>query len=146
MLTIEEGTPEERAYLDVKLTEFNAHAVPMTQAKEVEFIDYSLRDDTGAIVGGINAVVYLWKIVLVNVLWIDQRYRHAGFGSRLVLQMEAAAKKMGCDLIHLDTFDFQAKDFYLKLGYEVFGELDDCPMGHKRFYLRKVLGGSEFHR
>ena len=42
-------------------------------------------------------------------------------------------------LIHLDTFDFQAKDFYLKHGYEVFGVLDDCPKGHKRYYMKKVL-------
>jgi hypothetical protein len=40
---------------------------------------------------------------------------------------------------HLDTFDFQAEAFYLKGGYEMFGILDDCPPGHKRFFLRKTL-------
>jgi GNAT superfamily N-acetyltransferase len=139
MLTIEAGTPEERAYLDVKLGEFNASKVSYTQSEPVDFIDFSLKDETGAIVGGINAIAYAWRIIFVNVLWIDQRYRHGGYGTQLLQQVEAVAKKVGCHLIHLDTFDFQAKDFYLKHGYEIFGELDDCPAGHKRFYLKKVL-------
>jgi hypothetical protein len=42
-------------------------------------------------------------------------------------------------LAHLDTFDFQAKDFYLKYGYEIFGILDDCLKGLKRYYLKKAL-------
>jgi hypothetical protein len=42
-------------------------------------------------------------------------------------------------LSHLDTFDWQTKEFYLKHGYEVFGVLDDCPPGHKRYYMKKVL-------
>ena len=50
-----------------------------------------------------------------------------------------SVKKLGATLAHLDTFDFQAKDFYLKHGYEVFGILDDCPKGHKRYYMKKVL-------
>ena len=40
---------------------------------------------------------------------------------------EEEAKAMGATLVHLDTFDWQAKDFYLKHGYEIFGVLDDCP-------------------
>ncbi|WP_423236642.1 hypothetical protein [Clostridium chromiireducens] len=39
-----------------------------------------------------------------------------------------------CHLAHL-----QAKDFYLKNGYEVFGELDNVPLGHKRYYMKKIL-------
>ena len=39
-----------------------------------------------------------------------------------------------------NRINFQAKDFYIKHGYEVFGVLDDCPKGHKRYYMKKVLG------
>ena len=48
-------------------------------------------------------------------------------------------KDLGAALAHLDTFDFQARDFYLKNGYDVFGLLDDCPEGHTRYYLSKHL-------
>ena len=42
-------------------------------------------------------------------------------------------------LIHLDTFDFQAKEFYKKQGYVVFGKLDDCPENHCRYFMKKLL-------
>lgn len=41
--------------------------------------------------------------------------------------------------IILDTFDFQAKNFYIKQGYEIFGILDNCPEGHKRYYMKKNI-------
>jgi len=53
--------------------------------------------------------------------------------------LEHEAKLSGVKLIHLDTFDFQGKDFYLKYGYEIFGILEDCPAHHKRYYLKKNL-------
>ena len=62
-----------------------------------------------------------------------------GLGSKLLAEVERTAVEAGCTLIHLDTFDFQAKDFYLRHGYEVFGVLEDCPEGHCRYYLKKKL-------
>ena len=41
----------------------------------------------------------------------------------MLAEVESAAKEKGCYLIHLDTFDFQAKEFYEKQGYAVFGVL-----------------------
>jgi hypothetical protein len=53
--------------------------------------------------------------------------------------MEQEAKSMNIGLTHLDTFDFQAKDFYIKHGYEIFGVLDDCSKYHKRYFMKKIL-------
>lgn len=61
-------------------------------------------------------------------------------GSSLLLEeVENDAKSKGAKLIHLDTFDFQAKEFYEKQGYIVFGILENCPEKHYRYYLKKVL-------
>ena len=60
-------------------------------------------------------------------------------GEKLLKEVEKIAINQGCELIHLDTFDFQAKDFYLKYGYEIFGVLEDCPEGHCRYYLKKKV-------
>jgi hypothetical protein len=51
-----------------------------------------------------------------------------------------AAKKLGAAMIHLDTFDFQAKGFYLKQGYAIFSTLENSPVqGCNRYYLQKKL-------
>jgi hypothetical protein len=39
----------------------------------------------------------------------------------------------------VDTYDFQALGFSERLGYAVFGRLDDFPAGHTRFFLQKSL-------
>ncbi len=50
---------------------------------------------------------------------------------------EQEAVKRSCLHAHLDTFDFQALPFYQKQGYEIFGQLEDYPVGHKRYFLQK---------
>jgi hypothetical protein len=57
----------------------------------------------------------------------------------LLQKVEDQAKSFGSKLLHLDTFDFQARDFYLKQGYEIFGTLENCPEGHNRYYFQKKL-------
>jgi hypothetical protein len=45
----------------------------------------------------------------------------------------------GCQYVWLDTYSFQARPFYEKLGYRVFGQLPDHPPGHTRFFMFKTL-------
>jgi GNAT superfamily N-acetyltransferase len=76
-----------------------------------------------------------WKSVQLNIAG----YRGKKLGSALLDAIENEARKHNVHLIHLDTFDFQAKEFYEKKGYEVFGVLEDCPAKHCRYYLKRVL-------
>jgi GNAT superfamily N-acetyltransferase len=138
-IQLSSATQQEADYIDNKIVEFNNQRVPYTQDPPFINMNYVLKDTTERIVGGVTASLYGWKILYINVLWIDEFFRHQGYGSRLLNQLEAEAKKMGCTLAHLDTFDFQAKDFYLQHGYEVFGILDDCPPGHKKYFMKKRL-------
>lgn len=75
----------------------------------------------------------------IHVVWVDPDRRSHGLGSRLLLQAEQQARTAGAHGVLLDTFDWQAEDFYLRRGYEVFGRLTDFPAGHERIYLRKKL-------
>ena len=54
-------------------------------------------------------------------------------------QEERFAKEKGFAYIRTETTDFQAKPFYEKLGYRVFGELTDYPKGHTTYCLVKEL-------
>ena len=54
-------------------------------------------------------------------------------------EAEAEAVRRGCASAYLDTFDFQARPFYERLGYQLFGQLDDFPPGGSRYFLRKRL-------
>lgn len=137
--SIKKQYTDEKEHLSDKIVEFNAQQVPFSQSEPFIDLSYSLKTEDDLFVGGIRAFLYCWKCLYIDVLWIEEKYRHLGYGAKLIKKVEQEAIKQGCHLAHLDTFDFQAKDFYLKRGYEICGELEDCPPQHKRFYLRKYL-------
>jgi ribosomal protein S18 acetylase RimI-like enzyme len=69
----------------------------------------------------------------------ERRYSRQGYGKRLLLATEQEGFKRGCRYSQLDTFSFQALGFYEKLGYRVFGELDDVAGKHRWYFLKKDL-------
>ncbi len=129
----------DKAFLVDKLVDYNLSQVPATQ--EENFIDLSRKvlSEDGKILAGIIVKMYCWKCIYIDTFWIDESMRGEGLGTLLLEEVERVAKENGSHLIHLDTFDFQAKDFYLAHGYSVFGELEDCPKGHTRYFMSKVL-------
>ena len=129
----------DRAYIERKLVEYNLSQVPLTQEQAFHDVNKKIVDEDGNMIAGCIATIYCWKILYVELLWVDEAYRKCGLGTTLLNELEKAALEADCSLIHLDTFDFQAKDFYLKHGFEVFGVLEDCPENHSRYYLKKKL-------
>ena len=126
-------------YIIDRLVEYNLSKVPAEQNVLFDILDKKITDDNGKIIAGCVAKMYCWNVAYIDTLWVNETYRGKGFGARLLVEVENTAKEKGCYLIHLDTFDFQAKEFYEKQGYEVFGVLDDCPTEHCRYYLKKNL-------
>jgi GNAT superfamily N-acetyltransferase len=80
-----------------------------------------------------------WNWLHVDALWLREDVRHKGYGKRLLLVTEAEAIKRGCRYAELQTFSFQARGFYEKLGYKVFAQLDDFADVHKWYFLKKDL-------
>jgi len=97
-----------------------------------------LRREDGSIAGGLLGDMY-WGWLSINILWIDESLRRQGYGERLIRMAEEQALKKGCQAVHLDTMSFQARPFYEKLGYTVFGVLEDLPPGHQRIFMWKKL-------
>jgi GNAT superfamily N-acetyltransferase len=130
---------DEAQNVDASLNRFNDSAVPFTQSPPFTRLCFGIRKDDGSVEAGINGLLNAWGILYIEAFWVDKPLRHRGLGTQLLARIENEAKKLGCTLSHLDTFDFQARGFYERNGYELFGTLDDCPPGHKRYYLKKPL-------
>jgi GNAT superfamily N-acetyltransferase len=99
---------------------------------------YVLKDPEGEIAGGILGEIY-WDWFYIDLLWVKEPLRGQGYGRSLLTQAEERARRQGAGNVYLDTFSFQAPDFYTKNGYEVFGKLPDFPAGHTRFFMTKKL-------
>jgi ribosomal protein S18 acetylase RimI-like enzyme len=100
-----------------------------------------LRDDHGRLIGGLIGFLH-WEWLRIEILAVAPEYRGSGWGRRLMAEAERRAIAGGCRQAWVDTFDFQAPDFYEHLGYIRFGELEDYPTGQRRLFYRKVLVSS----
>lgn len=98
----------------------------------------SVRDDKRALVAGLTGESF-WNVLYVDVLWVDEQYRGMGYGASLLKRAELIARERSCKTVYLSTFEFQAPDFYLRLGYSVIGELRDVPQGFRRQWFCKTL-------
>ena len=98
-----------------------------------------LRSVDGTIFGGLLGETY-WGWLHISILWLDETARRQGYGERLLALAEQEAVRRGCHAAHLDTMSFQALPFYEKNGYTVFGVLNDLPVGHSRYFMKKALG------
>jgi GNAT superfamily N-acetyltransferase len=101
-------------------------------------VNFVLRGESGDVLGGVLG--QLWGGWLqVTYLWVAESARGAGHGTRLMEDAEAYARSRGAVGATVETYSFQARPFYERLGYEMFGALDGYPPGHVKFFLKKPL-------
>lgn len=125
----------ELAAILAPLAAHNDAAAGETERHKVAIV---IRDDDGAITGGLwGEVSYRW--LFVKYLALPPEARGRGHGKALMRAAEDEAKRLNCIGVWLDTFSFQARGFYEKLGYGVFGRIDDYPPGEARFFLSKRI-------
>ena len=125
----------EEALIVRGLLAFNETRLGPADDQPVKFV---ARDADGNVVGGILGHTR-WRWLYIAKLWIDATVRGQGIGTKLMAAAEELARSRGCTDVSLDTFDFQARPFYEKLGYELFGTLEGFPPDSRQFYLRKSL-------
>jgi GNAT superfamily N-acetyltransferase len=77
--------------------------------------------------------------LFVELFVVPEPFRGQRLGSDILRQAEDIARSRGCIGVWLDTYSFQAPDFYAKQGYELFGTIDDHPRGKQRFFFKKRL-------
>jgi ribosomal protein S18 acetylase RimI-like enzyme len=86
--------------------------------KQLDFFAFLMRDDHGEIVGGC-AGDNMYGGLFVAQLWVAESLRGQGYGTRLMQRAETLAKDSDCNFIAVNTFDWEALDFYKKLGFYV---------------------------
>lgn len=117
--------------VDAGLDAFNHGAAPL---HEVQRMSCFARDAAGAVIGG--AVGRSWgEACELQQIWVDDAHRGHGLGSELVRRFEALGRRRGCRTFYLETFNFQAPDFYRKHGYRVAAEVRAFPHGIVKFVM-----------
>jgi len=128
--------PEDVARLNDQLYRFNASA---TGVDDGRWLAIFVRNAAGQIEAGLHG--WTWgRTGFVQTLWVHPDRRGRGLGSRLLRAAEQEAERRGCVEVQLDTHDYQAPDFYRRLGYEIVGELPGWPGRSRRIFFRKALG------
>jgi ribosomal protein S18 acetylase RimI-like enzyme len=111
-----------------------------------EYIKYRLQGniDIGIRVGsdiiaGLSACMTSFKILYVSTVFVNKEYRHLGLGKILINEMEKRASALGANMVRLDTFNWQGRDFYISLGYEQVGEYsNDTDRFSEYFFLKRL--------
>src|SRR5688572_23545483 len=128
----ENPAPEERDLVFQGLVAFNEAQAGPAEGRDLAILARRNGQLVGAAMG---ATHFRW--LFVRFLWVTDTERGARLGSRLLDAAEKEARARGCIHAHLDTFSFQALPFYQKYGYTIFGQLEDYPVGHTRYFLQK---------
>ncbi len=133
-----ETTKEDCDFIKWNLIGYNIETVgPKLNIAPFEY-NVIIRNKNNEIVAGILTAIFL-KSMYVECLWVNSKLRKQRIGSELLESSEKYAKENGCTFIHLDTFSFQAIEFYKKKGYFVFATIDGYPENIKRYYVKKFL-------
>ncbi len=136
------GTMVLETSVQVVETELQARLIAINEGHAGPLRPYSfalsVRDTSGTLVAGLKALVY-WNTLRIDLLWVDAAHRGQGHGVSLVRRAEEVARERACEVAFVSTFDFQAPDFYVKLGYTQIGELPGVPEGSRLRWFSKRL-------
>ncbi|MCL6707962.1 GNAT family N-acetyltransferase [Pseudomonas sp. R2.Fl] len=132
-----EAEPDEqdRRLIDEGLDIFNASKAGPDNGQDLWVI---ARDSDDSLMGGLKGrTFYQW--LFIDWLWVSPAARSHGVGLQLLMKAETAARERQCVGAYVDTFSFQAPDFYRRNGYEEFGRIDGLPPGHACIWLKKTF-------
>jgi ribosomal protein S18 acetylase RimI-like enzyme len=130
-----EPEPEDKKVLVDGLL---SHHAKSGHPRKSEILSIWLKDPGGKTFGGV-IVSFLWNGMEIQALWVDESIRHQGWGTKLMIAVETEGRKRGCTVAYTNTFTWQAPGFYQKLGYILYGKLDDFPNGNTLSYIKKNL-------
>ena len=132
-------TEDDEELIYGKLTEINHAVVPPCEGTEEEELVFKIENGEGTVIAGCNVGINNWQFAILDILWVDEKYRGQGLGSALIREAEKAARERNCYAMLLGTYDFQALPLYKKHGYMLCATIKDWPKGHENYTLMKRL-------
>ncbi len=129
-------TSEEIEALTAGLSEYAQEKKGITlQAQSFGFFH---RDFQGAILAGCNGVI-CYKTMFIDQLWVSKNLRGHGIGTQLMQKAETLAKDLDCQIIAINTMDWEAESFYKNLGFKIDFERPGYEKNSKMIFLSKAL-------
>lgn len=138
MKIVQQEVQQDRDFIRQKVIEHNMASLAGNPKSQNEQTGFIARNDEGEIIGGITGTAY-WGNMHIDFLWVDPESRGQRIAEQLMQQMEQHSRNANYRLMMVDTFSFQAPEFYKKQGFREFGVLKDHPAGHSQHYFEKRL-------
>lgn len=112
----------------------------LAQAGSYKYAQFviGVRDAKGALRGGFLMEIY-YETAFLKWAWVDEKLRGKALGRTLMAVAEDESRKRGAKNLWLDTFSYQARPFYEKLGYKLFGTLEMGRLDLSRYFMAKDL-------
>ncbi|MBA2652999.1 MAG: GNAT family N-acetyltransferase [Tatlockia sp.] len=88
------------------------------------------------IIGG----ALIWEqcdALYIDVLWCDENYRKKGVGTKIISLINDVAMDKQLPKIFVDTYAFQAQNFYQKHGFYCIGTIPEYLLGYDRIFMKK---------
>lgn len=104
----------------------------------IEFFAFFIRDEKNKIQGGCNGNT-LYGCLYIDGLWVTEALRGQGYGIKLMQAAEKHAIKSDCTFMAVNTMDWEALDFYKKIGYYIEFERHGFKKDSIFYFLRKDL-------
>lgn len=135
-----EITLHEHSYAPVdteilkRLREFNS---PYFGSKPAQHFTLETRKSDQLVGGGTGFIKQ--DVCFINVLYLDDDQRKTGLGSELLKIIKDFAVTKHCTKLDLETFEFQAREFYEKHGFKVLQKIENWLGGQTMYFMRKTL-------
>lgn len=127
-------SPGEIDSLERRLYAFNADRTGYHDAVGLGFVV----EDNGDLIGAVAG--YTWGgICEIRQVWVEETHRGQGIGRQLMQAALREAGARGCAYVYLATYEFQAPEFYRRLGFAELARVTDKPVGHTEIIMRHSL-------
>ena len=137
-IIIEEENPDKiKDALHLGIKDFNYHTFGQYELQP--FAIY-MQDAPGVIIAG----AYGFKLakhhtIRMEFVWVKEDLRHQGLGAKILHRVEDYARQLQFHFIQAMTLDFQAPEFYKKMGYQLLGNIPQWFCGHDAIFFSKDI-------